>query len=213
MKELYQDNKQEIELHQWTIDRRKWLKLALAGIALTQIPWLLSCESKEDENSQKEITLDGKGILTPDEIKHLHCIQNLLVPSDGNGPSAEDVFAHSYFIWMLNDEHLSSTDKTYYIDSLQKLISLCKEKFGKSLLNLSKEEQNLFIANSIESGWTQGYLSKMITIIFEAVLLDPIYGVNPNEIGWDWLEHIGGSPRTNASTKYPEIYKTIPVYG
>ena len=169
MKNLYQDNKNAAEIHNWSIDRRKWLKLAVAGLVVSQLPWVISCETTTDEKSLQEIKLDGKDILTDSEMKHLFCIQNLLVPNDGNGPSAQDINAHNYFIWMLQDKHLSPKDKTYYIDSLQKLIELCKEKFGKSLLLLHVDEQNLFIANNLESGWTQSYLSKMITIILNLI--------------------------------------------
>ncbi len=211
MKQLYQDDiKPEPQLN-WGMERRKWLKLALAGAVLSQIPWVISCDNNIESN--KEPILDGKGILNPEEMKSLHIIQNILVPNDGNGPSASEVNAHDYFIWTLQDDRLPDSEKEYFINKLQDLIQLSKDKFGKTLINLPKKDQELFIANNITSGWTRTYLSRMITVIFEAMLLDPIYGGNPNEIGWDWLAHTGGSPRPTITTKYPEIYKTIPVYG
>lgn len=194
------------------MERRKWLKLAFAGIVLTQIPWIVSCENTSIDPNKIPV-LDGKDILTNEEMKTLYLIQNILVPNDGNGPSAGMVNAHNYFIWTLEDQNLPISEKEYFINKLQDLITLSKEKFGNNFNDLPSKDQELFIANNITSGWTQTFLSRMITIIFEAMLLDPIYGGNPNEIGWDWLDHIGGSPRTNAQTKYPEIYQNIAVYG
>jgi len=49
----------------------------------------------------------------------------------------------------------------------------------------------------------------MLTLIFEALLLDPIYGVNTNNIGWNWLNHDPGVPRPNKENMYPTIYTTI----
>lgn len=213
MKQLYQNDLLETPQQNWGMERRKWLKLALAGVVLSQVPWIVSCDNNDGSGDSEEPVLDGKGILSEDEMKSLYIIQNILVPNDGNGPSAGMVNAHDYFIWMLNDDKLIASEKEYFITKLQDLINLSKEKFGNSINTLSKKDQELFISNNIESGWTQTFLSRMITVIFEAMLLDPIYGGNPDEIGWDWLEHIGGSPRATAQTKYPEIYKTIPVYG
>lgn len=211
MKQLYQENSNIETGYAWQMERRKWLKLALAGVVFTQIPWITSC-SVDPNESEKEIILDGKGVLSQDEMKGLHIIQNLLVPNDGNGPSAEMVNAHAYFIWTLEDQKLPNSEKEYFVEKLQDLLLLCKEKFGKKLANLPYADQDLFISNSVQSGWTQTYLSRMITVIFEAMLLDPIYGGNPNEIGWEWLEHTGGSPRATANTRYPEIFDNIPVY-
>ena len=194
------------------MERRKWLKLALAGVVLSQIPWMVSCDIETDDVLDIP-PLDGKGIFTNEEMKGLFFIQNILVPNDGNGPSAATVNAHDYFVWTLEDKRLPTSEKEYFTSKLKDLLHLCKEKFSKNFIDLPVEDRELFVTNNIESGWTQTFLSRMITVIFEAMLLDPVYGGNPNEIGWDWLEHIGGSPRANAETKYPEIYKNIPVYG
>jgi len=212
MKQLYQEDNDNFSTYTWQMERRKWLNLSFSGIVLSQIPWVVSCINDE-KRSPIEITLDGKGILSNEEMKGLHIIQNILVPNDGNGPSAELVNAHSYFIWTLEDQRLPASEKEYFVEKLQDLLLLCKEKFCIKLIDLPHNDQQLFISNNIVSGWTQTYLSKMITVIFEAMLLDPVYGGNPNEIGWDWLNHIGGSPRATVSTKYPEIFNTIPVYG
>ena len=38
--------------------------------------------------------------------------------------------------------------------------------------------------------------------IFEALLSDPVYGGNPEGIGWRWLGHRPGFPRPNQRNRY-----------
>jgi len=212
VKQIYQDNIEIQSSKDWGFKRREWFKLAIAGLVVSQLPWFVSCDS-HSSNTDKIPNLDGKDIFSKEEMETLYIIQNILVPNDGNGPSAADVNAHQYFVWTMQDEKLSTKDKSYFKDKLIAIMELCREKFGKNFIALSPEDQALFITNNIESGWTRSYFSRMITVIFEAMLLDPIYGGNINEIGWDWLNHIPGSPRPSKETKYPNIYNNIEVYG
>jgi gluconate 2-dehydrogenase gamma chain len=47
-------------------------------------------------------------------------------------------------------------------------------------------------------------LSSLLKYIFEALLTDPIYGGNPNSMGWEWLDHTPGQPRPNPANRYGE---------
>ncbi len=38
------------------------------------------------------------------------------------------------------------------------------------------------------------WLSLLLTYLLEALLADPVYGGNPDAIGWRWLEHQPGFP-------------------
>ena len=39
----------------------------------------------------------------------------------------------------------------------------------------------------------------------EALMLDPVYGGNPDMIGWKWLEHQAGFPRPVAGKTYRDF--------
>jgi len=43
--------------------------------------------------------------------------------------------------------------------------------------------------------WGNDWLWYIINHAFEAMLSDPVYGANTNEIGWKWLNFIPGEPR------------------
>ncbi len=210
MKEIFLENTDNVtsDSKNWEFNRRNWLKITALGLAALQLPWLVSCE----DNSSSEVILDGKGILTEEEMKFIFELQNLLVPNDGNGPSAKDVNAHNYYIWTLSDQNISDTDRNYFIDKTKALLELCKEQFLRYFNDLKPFEKSSFIEKNIQSGWTRTFLSRMITVIFEAILLDPVYNVNPNEIGWNWLQHSPGIPRPTLESKFPEIYKTVALY-
>ena len=48
----------------------------------------------------------------------------------------------------------------------------------------------------------ENWLSTLLLYIFEALLTDPVYGGNPNGIGWKWLGHNPGLPRPTADKRY-----------
>lgn len=186
----------------WLYDRRKWLKMALLGGIALSSPWIISCDSDVDE---KTPNLDGNGILTKGEMKVLFSLQNTLFPKTPNSPSASEINAHQFFVWMMSDPHFPQSEKDYYLEKLQQFKTQFEEEYEKSFDLGSELEQTKFIEININESWFQGFLSRMITIIFEATLLDPIYGGNTDELGWQWLEHIPGSPRPNSDNKYPQI--------
>lgn len=200
-----EETKEQEDL-QWSINRRKWLQLALLGGVALSSPWITSCETVSDE---QEPNLDGGNVFTNTEMKNIFALQNFLLPEEGQGPSAAQMNAHQYYVWSLADENLPSSDKEYFVGKTIQVFDLCKEQTSKHFHQLSKIEQENFILKNLSEGWFESYLSRMITVIFEATLLDPIYGGNTNEEGWKWLEHTPGSPRPDTNTKYPEILNKL----
>lgn len=200
-----EENKIDDDL-QWSINRRKWLQLALLGGIALSSPWITSCNPETDE---KAPNLDGGDVFMNEEMKNIYALQNFLLPEHSKGPSAAEMNAHQYFVWSLSDQYLPSSDKDYFVSKTIQFFELCKEQTTKHFHRLSETEQENFILKNISESWFENYLAKMITVIFEATLLDPIYGGNVNEEGWKWLDHIPGSPRPNAETKYPEILSKL----
>jgi len=47
----------------------------------------------------------------------------------------------------------------------------------------------------------------LLTYILEALLTDPVYGGNPNGIGWTWLQHQPGFPTPTEDKKYYKLRK------
>lgn len=185
---------------EWLLSRSKFVKtLVLSGLAI-QLPWLTSCSSEEE-------IIKNCSPLTEDQFKSVRAVQDILFPDDGNGPSARDINAASYLVWVLNDSFLDPEENTYLFEKIDKLEAYSKMKYNSFFHSLSLGNQEEMIASINKESWGNKFLSRLITLIMEALLLDPAYGSNTDEMGWEWLNHNPGQPRPTTKILYPEIFK------
>jgi len=187
------------KIKSWEFSRRNFIKGSLALAALSQLQLLASCTDGFVENT----------ILNKEQYQLLLSVQNILFPKDTIGPSAKEINAHLYFIWTLSDENILKSDKKYALDGIKWIQETAQEAYQTNYLKLSNEQQEELIKKVSNKNWGENWLSYMMTFIIEAMVSDPIYGFNKNAIGVKWLAHQYGLPRPNATTKYPEIFKTI----
>ena len=191
------------DIETWQINRRKFLgTLGVLGIA-SQITFFQSCQPAVDEVYLPNEFLSAK------QSEILHKIQLILFPNDGNGPSAIDINAFSYLMWVLSDDLKSQGSKDYIINGIEWTDEDAVETYGKSFIDLNSSEQELLIKTISEKKWGENWLSINLTFIFEALSLDPIYVGDTNKVGWNWLEHHEGDPRPTEANMYPNIFTTI----
>ena len=200
---MIKDQEDIIEDYKWEISRKEFLKsLLVLGVA-ANIPFLTSCETKED------LEFFDCTPLSAEQLKVLQAVQLVLFPKEGNGPSALEVNADKWIVYVLNDAREPQREKDFIVEHLEGLNQLSKEthKVSYELLSMDRQEDllELFFEEKAPKRWG----SRMLTLIFEALLLDPLYGVNPNNIGWTWLNHNPGMPRPNEKNMYPTIYATM----
>lgn len=187
---------------EWQLSRKAFMRtLVLSGIAL-QLPWLNSCSGTPEEDNYGEVSP-----LTLSQFKIVRKIQTILFPQDGNGPGALDIKADRYLIWILNDSLLDPNENTYIIERIKQFEKECIQEMNTSFLDLKEHQQKRFVHRVSTTDWGKNFFSRLLTLIFEALMLDPAYGGNINQIGWDWLEHDPGHPRPNKKIMYPEILK------
>jgi len=200
---VIKDQEDSIEDYKWEVSRKEFLKSLLVLGAAAHIPFLSSCDSQ-----QKPELFDCSPLSTK-QLKVLQAMQLVLFPKEGNGPSALEVNADKWIVYVLNDDRESQREKDFIIEHLEGLNEFSKKSLDKSfdVLSLDRQEKlvRLFFQDKDQKRWG----SRMLTLIFEALLLDPIYGVNTNNIGWNWLNHDPGVPRPNKENMYPTIYTTI----
>jgi len=191
------------EDYKWELSRKEFLRsLLIIGVA-ANIPFLTSCETKED------LEFFDCTPISPEQLKVLQAVQLVLFPKEGNGPSALQVNADKWIVYVLNDAREPQREKDFIVEHLDGLNQLSKEthKISYDALSIDRKEDllELFFEEKAAKRWG----SRMLTLIFEALLLDPLYGVNPNNIGWTWLNHNPGMPRPNEMNMYPTIYTTM----
>jgi gluconate 2-dehydrogenase gamma chain len=178
-----------------SIPRREFLSrtaLALAGVATG--PALYYAFWRNDERDP--------AYLSEHQWQNLQAVQNTIFPSEPDSPGAADINAAGFFQWVLRDPEFDPEEKEYYVKGLDWLAETATEVGVSAFYEAEPQTKVKIITTAIDQGWGENWLAAMLTIIFEALLSDPIYGGNPNGIGWKWLAHYPGSPRPDTGSRY-----------
>lgn len=177
------------------LDRRAFLSLFLKTVAGASVATALGCVK----------TLSFNPVLNSEKSITLRATLNHLFPKGDGVPSASDIDAVNYFNLVILDQNIEASDRQLLVDGLSWLDEECMDDFRQPFVNLSKQQQYSQIEKISELGWGENWLSRCITYLFEALLADPIYGGNKDELGWKWLEHSVGVPRPSASNTYTKL--------
>lgn len=144
--------------------------------------------------------------LTPEQSQTLDQVQILLFPDDGDGPSARDINALDYLQWALTDrDNAADGDDEFILKGIGWLDDLSKQSHGDSFIKLDEPKQQKVLQRISQSSAGENWLSLLIYYLIEALVFDPFYGGNTNQIGWQWLQHQPGFPRPDASTHYRNL--------
>jgi gluconate 2-dehydrogenase gamma chain len=184
---------------EWLVGRRNFLKNSVLAGIFSHTLFVEACISNPEKIEP----------LTKNQYQILQSVQNILFPKDEIGPSAADFHADKYVLWVLNDARIDPEENKFILDGLDWTEETAMEEFGKSYLKLSVNQQNDLVKYISQQNWGENWLSLNLTYIFEAMISDPIYGFNDREQGWEWLEHMVGTPRPNSHNKYDDIFKTL----
>lgn len=187
------------DVRAWQLSRKQFIgSMITAGIA-TQLPF-----SKVFGNSAR-----AENFLSVEEKNILQSVQEILFPSDENGPGASEINAYDYVAWVMSDPLKDPAEVTYFKNGIGWVEESANEIFSKKYIELNEAEKQELINTVSKENWGEGWLSVLLTFIFEALLSDPKYGGNPESIGWQWLNYNFGNPRPAIELLYPEIFKTI----
>jgi len=127
----------------------------------------------------------------------LFAVQNHLLPSEPGKPGAQDVNTLSYFRSIITDPDYDQGDRNFVKTGLIELEGISIKLMKTTFIDLSatQREQALRAFEKEPNGYP--WITTQLNYILEALLTDPLYGGNPNGIGWKWLEHTPGFPRPN----------------
>ena len=172
---------------------------AAAGVsALTLLPFS-GCSS--NSSSKKNF------IFAKEEKRILSAVQEHLLPHEENSPGAKDINAANYLEMVLNQPGFDPEIRDFIVDGLNRLIRYTKENQQPQFEKMDPQERENTLNALQELNWGQSWTSLILLYIFEALLSDPVYGGNPNGIGWTWLEHTPGLPRPLKSTRYGALVR------
>jgi hypothetical protein len=181
-----------------TVLNRRHFLLGIAAISVTAlIPSAISCSPIPIHDIHNQ--------LTDEDFATLSAVQNHLFPKSKNSPGASDINAAQYYTWILMDKEKAPDSLEQLRDGIRWTKETADETYSQKFVDLSFEEKENVIQIMANEGWGKNWLSATITLIFEALLSDPIYGSNTHEAGWKWLEHTSGNPRPEKSQTYNPI--------
>lgn len=175
--------------------RRQFMKGVGALGMLTAIPWLSACQV---DSKIKDGVLGQHSQMAFD-------LMDILFPQDDNGPSSVQINAYQYLDWVLQDENYDADIKKSIIKGFARFAAFSKEEYGQFFEKLSQKEKMHLVAKVAQYTWGENLLARLVSMILDSLVLDPIYGVNVAGIGWDWLGHTPGIPRATSENRYPKI--------
>ena len=202
----------------WTtgIDRRAFIKSSLAVSLLASIAGCKpSVGELGSENIVEKVTLINQSsdvvaladyTFSNKQHKDLQAIYMRLFPDDGDGPSANDLNVLTYLEWAMTDErNINDGDPEFIIKGIGWLNQFANDEHGKDFVDLSHALQDELITQTAKSDAGNNWLSILTYYLVEALTLDPFYGGNTNQIGWNWLQHQGGFPHPIAGKTYRDF--------
>ncbi len=179
-----------------TISRRDLLKLAGAAGAASVMPTVAHAESGGVVQASVREPLQA---LTAMEADLLDAIVARLIPSDANGPGAQEANAVRYI-----DRALAgalSTSREAYRVGLAALDRYSRSARGRPFAELSPTDQDSVLID-VETGAAtganagfQGSSAQFFALVrshtWQGTFGDPYYGGNANFVGWDLLGYPG----------------------
>ncbi len=173
--------------------RRQFLA-GVAGTAALSILPFSGCTTTSDKQEKNRFSAKQKPVLI--------VIQDHLFPREEHAPGARDILAANYLESAINQPGFDPEITDFIFSGLDQTIEYTEDKFDKSFIQLNATDREKVLLSIQEESWGSGWISLILSYIFEALLSDPIYGGNPNQIGWQWLEHTPGIPRPDERTRY-----------
>lgn len=188
------------------LNRRAFLK---TSTAISLLAGLNACKPDTSQlNSElPEAKIDSlpkseQDFFSSHEQASIDAVQMHLFPDDGNGPSARDINAVEYLEWAMTDQqNIDDGDPEFIRKGVGWLDGLSQDTKGDQFIKLNTAQQDQVLKQIAQSNAGENWLSILMYYLTEALMLDPVYGGNPEGIGWQWLEHQAGFPR-------PEVGKT-----
>ncbi len=178
------------------IDRRTFLtKLA----AISTIIILPGCKTDKESDNRNSDVLSGK------EWDILYTAQIHLFPKTKDAPGAVEINAATYLQTVLSDRNGDPEEQEFIKSGITWLEEASEETEPPSFLSLNEDGRERVLRSLETHSWGERWLSLILLYIFEALLSDPFYGGNPNEIGWNWLEHYPGIPRPKKDKIYGSL--------
>lgn len=161
---------------------------AKAATALSLAPLLMQLSACKGQERPK-------AVLQQHPWPTFAAVQEVLFPADGNGPSAHDIQATQYLQLVLQTPGFDAEERKFILEGVAWLDQYAQEQHKKAFLTLNLAQRDAVLRAIADSSAGDRWLNALLNYVLEALLCDPVYGGNPQGIGWQWLQHQPGFPR------------------
>ncbi len=176
-----------------SLTRREFLKGTGAVVLLSSVPVWMRC------------TEETAGPLSKHQAAVARRVFRIIFPDDGMGPDAERINAPAFLEWILRDPFYDPDIQQMLVQGIDALDAHARSVMGADFLSLEAHRQEALLDEMAARG--HRWLSRMVTVVLEALLSDPIYGGNVHKAGWQWLGHYEGRPRPDERTRYEVLMR------
>jgi gluconate 2-dehydrogenase gamma chain len=132
-------------------------------------------------------------------------VQEHLFPTDADSPGASDINATGYLKSLLDDSAHDQDERNFILNGPSWLNELAMTDYRQPFTHLNENQREQLLQRIARSEAGENWLSLLLLYIFEALLSSPIYGGNPNGVGWRWLEHNPGFPQPTSDISYRKL--------
>jgi gluconate 2-dehydrogenase gamma chain len=173
------------------IDRRGFLRAAAAlAAAMGPAAWLRAATGRE---------------LPPRFDAIIAALQAHLLPSAAGAPGANDINALGYLHGVFADPLVEEREKSFLASGADWLEDSAADAHQRSFTALSAGERETLLRAVERSRAGRDFIALVLYYLLEALLTDPVYGGNPDAVGWRWLEHAPGFPRPEPGSRAFEL--------
>ncbi|MCW9025528.1 MAG: gluconate 2-dehydrogenase subunit 3 family protein [Gammaproteobacteria bacterium] len=179
------------------MNRRKFL--IRLGYLLSSTPLALSNAQVYAAGTIKPLN-DIAGITLSDWNKITLVLEHLF-PSEPHSPGAKEINATPYLQTVLLEHRQEKNTHSFLIKGLTDLGALCQKLFRQEFKQLTSTQRDEVLKQLEQTNDGYNWINMLLDYIMEALLTDPVYGGNPEGIGWQWLQHQPGFPRPTTALK------------
>ena len=174
------------------IPRRKFLHWLLSAFFLSAIPWCWACRRTTKNNRELWSAL-----------------ANTLFPGS---PNIEQISFYHHLKFVLSDSNYDPDIRLAIFEGFENFTQFVQQK-APTFAKMPLEKRNQWLSTYVQTtDGAEKWLAHILTLVWEAALLDPHYGVNQKMITWKWLHHPHGTPRPDISTDYFALLKKRDEY-
>jgi len=124
-------------------------------------------------------------------FKVIQAVQETFFPKGLKAPSALEFGATNYLLSVSAHSSFLKSDFKFLMHGADLLIN-----YENDFLTMNPKQRDEALRDFVNSSSkAENWASLLLFYTLEALLSDPIYGGNKNELGWKWLSHNTGQPQ------------------